>query len=139
MKEDVDLSTLPDEVVFEKLSTEHAAIKIAIHDLEISRPSIFFSLVTFGFSSGLLIVAIALLVFSYFKNPSPPELPIGAAFLVVVFAFASYVTFRRVVVDHESRKVHKAVSARAKYLESVARGLLTQPPNSVNAEGSNAG
>lgn len=134
----VEATSPPDKEVFEKLAAEHAALKITIHDLECTRPSMLFSHITFLFSFCLFGVAVWLLITSYFTNTIQPQFATVAAFLVVIFAFTSYTTFRKVVADHEQWRLHQAVSSRAKYLEEIAYELLSAPKDSLKTGLSNA-
>jgi hypothetical protein len=119
-----DVSELPDEEVLADLAARREELRIVIHDLEVSKPATVLSLVALQISLLLLLAAIAFVVAPYFQPEFPRPISTLAAFLVVIFAFASYSAFRRFLAEYERLRLHRSVVERALYVSKMADDLL---------------
>jgi len=122
-------SAADDEEVLADLAARREALKVLIHELHVSEPSLVPSMVGLLLSTVVFLAAAALLVGPYLRPQLPPVLSTIAAFLLVVAVCALYLAFRRFSVDYERRRLHRTVLGRADYLAHTADELLRDSPS----------
>ena len=115
-----------DDDLLGDLAAKRAELRIVIHDLKVSAPSVTLIVVVATLTIVLLVASLCLIAAPYVLPTFPRALSLAAAFLAVVLAFCAYAVLRRFSIQHERRRLHRMVVKRAMYLAEMADELLDE-------------